>query len=208
MSNPAEYGALRPDGHMNTRTGKRLNIANPDPETICMEDIAYGIGYKPHYSGQTPHFFSVAQHSIIVARTVFRKTGDPTMGLVALMHDSEEAYIGDMITQIKLMFPEFKTLAKTVQKAIFSKFDLPFDLLPEIKWADVEVLHLEFAFFYVMSVSERKKFMKDNPIWDPMGPDESAREFDNLFKHYSNLKKVQMAVRNKIDNALKPPTNV
>lgn len=199
MTTTPDYGVLASDGKMNTRSGYKFNITDPSPETIVLEDIAYGLGYKPHYSGQTPFFFSIAQHSILVGDLVLKETNDPTLALVGLFHDAEEAYIGDMITQVKLMLPEFKIIGKKIQEVIFGKFTLPFDQLPAIKWADLEILKQEYDLFYKMSETMRMRYIQKNagwnPNWAPLSPDESAGHFINKFNHYNNLLKVQQAIR-------------
>ena len=187
MADEKDYGALKPDGHMNTRSLMRVNLNEPHPDTINIHDIAYGIGFKPHYSGQTPYFFSVAQHSVLVAELVYRETNDPIKAIVGLFHDSEEAYIGDMITQIKLMFPGFKELAIKIQKVIFEKYGLPFELLPEIKWADIQILQTEFRIFYRMTPTERESFFKNNPGYERIGPEEAAELFLQKYSHFKKL---------------------
>ena len=83
-----------------TLTGKHFNLFEPAPQMIDIRDITAGLSNKGHFSGQTPSFFSIAQHSIMVCDE-FSFLGphndDPGLKLLALLHDAAEAYTGNMI---------------------------------------------------------------------------------------------------------------
>lgn len=72
-----------------------LNLAaSPEP---VLEDIAHHLAMRCRFGGATPVFYSVAQHSVNVARAAFVAAGgDPVVGLLALGHDNAEAYLPDV----------------------------------------------------------------------------------------------------------------
>lgn len=85
---------------LNTFGGRRLDLNNPQPEQIALEDIAAALSKLCRFGAQAQVFYSVAQHAILVAELV-REQGRPDLTLAALHHDSHEAYLGDMPTPVK-----------------------------------------------------------------------------------------------------------
>ncbi|MBI1339998.1 hypothetical protein GC169_07290 [bacterium] len=86
-------------------SGKRLDLLDPSPLDIEIEDIAHGLARVARWNGQTkgPHAFSVAQHSLVVewlVRHIAPESG-PADLLGALLHDAPEYVIGDMISPFK-----------------------------------------------------------------------------------------------------------
>ena len=101
-----------------TYTGRKVYPLDPDPDTICIEDIAHALANKCRYGGHVKDFYSVAQHSIIVANFC----GSPLHGL---MHDAAEAYLADITSTIKRLFPDFIRAEKILMEAIYAAFDFP-----------------------------------------------------------------------------------
>ena len=76
---------------LGTVTGKKINLLNPDPDQICLEDIALALEKMPRFNGHTTSNWSVLDHSLAVASLV-----TPEYKLQALLHDATEAYICDI----------------------------------------------------------------------------------------------------------------
>jgi hypothetical protein len=76
------------------RSGRRLNLAGPRKDMVTVEDIAEHLAKQPMYLGGTWGFYSVAQHSVLVASEVARTEG-PLAALYALLHHAGEAYARD-----------------------------------------------------------------------------------------------------------------
>jgi 5'-deoxynucleotidase YfbR-like HD superfamily hydrolase len=126
-------------------SGRRLDLLDPSPLDIEIEDIAHGLARVARWNGQTvgDHPFSVAQHSIVVVAIVDVLT--PGIGaagrLAALLHDAPEYVIGDMITPFKAVIgDEYAGVERRLADAIRRRFGLP-ARLPEavsmaIKTAD------------------------------------------------------------------------
>lgn len=116
-----------------TFTGQAIDLDGTlDPRSINLQDIAHGLANTCRYAGQSRLFYSVAEHSVNVmrcARDIARQEG---MGFIqsrqfqraALMHDAQEAYLGDMPTPLKNLFPAYKELEGQFEEAISSRFGL------------------------------------------------------------------------------------
>lgn len=126
-------------------SGRRLDLAHPSPFDIEIEDIAHGLARVARWNGQTrgEHAFSVAEHSVLVETLVRRL--DPGLGpaeqLTALLHDSPEYVIGDMISPFKALLGEsYKGVEARLQEAVHLRFGLkavtPEGLKKTIKRAD------------------------------------------------------------------------
>ncbi|MEW6648186.1 MAG: hypothetical protein AB1450_13385 [Pseudomonadota bacterium] len=86
-----------------TYTGLTVDLANPDPRTISADDIAHALSRIQRFGGHTNVPYSVAQHSVLVAEIAHRLYPSPD-GLLerqALLHDAQEAYLGDMVHPLK-----------------------------------------------------------------------------------------------------------
>ena len=81
---------------ISTFLGNRFYPQNPCVEDIDIEDIAHGLAYTCRFNGQSTAFYSVAQHSLMVADLVADE-----LKLEALMHDAAEAYLGDVVKPLK-----------------------------------------------------------------------------------------------------------
>lgn len=85
---------------IDTASGVRLNLDDPRPEDIRIEDVAGGLSKVCRFSAQALEYYSVAQHALLVQQLVV-EAGHPELALVALHHDSHEAFLGDVPTPLK-----------------------------------------------------------------------------------------------------------
>lgn len=118
-------------GWIQTYTGKIIYPADPDPELICLEDVAHALAMLCRYIGHPNQFYSVAQHSCLVSDHV--SVENTCWGL---FHDAAEAYLGDLSSPVKRMLPDFRVLEERLLIAIAEKFNLPGDLPDEVKDVD------------------------------------------------------------------------
>jgi 5'-nucleotidase len=111
-------------------SGRRLDLLNPSPLDIEIEDIAHGLARVARWNGQTKgtHAFSVAQHCVLVERLAGELK--PRIGregrLVALLHDAPEYVIGDLISPFKAAVGiDYKDFENRLLTAIHVRFGLP-----------------------------------------------------------------------------------
>ena len=119
-------------------SGRRLNLIEPSPFDIEIEDIAHGLARVARWNGQTigEHAFSVAQHSIVVedAAAHLAPGLSPKWRLAALLHDASEYVIGDMISPFKAALGlNYKAFEARLETAVHLSFGLPPTLPVEIK---------------------------------------------------------------------------
>lgn len=111
-------------------SGRRLDLLDPSPMDIEIEDIAHGLARVARWNGQTlgEHAFSVAQHSVVVEEIVAHIQPDiePRWRLAALLHDASEYVIGDMISPFKAALGvDYRNFEDRLEAAIHIRFGLP-----------------------------------------------------------------------------------
>jgi 5'-deoxynucleotidase YfbR-like HD superfamily hydrolase len=111
-------------------SGRRLDLLDPSPMDIEIEDIAHGLARVARWNGQTigEHGFSVAQHSLVVEEiSAHLQPGlDARWRLAALLHDAAEYVIGDMISPFKAALGvSYKDFEHRLESAIHIRFGLP-----------------------------------------------------------------------------------
>lgn len=120
----------RPRAWQRMLSGRRLDLLEPSPLDIEIEDIAHGLARVARWNGQTkgPHAFSVAQHCVLVEQLVAEL--NPRLSrearLMALLHDAPEYVVGDLISPFKAAIGvNYKDLELKLQAAIHLRFGLP-----------------------------------------------------------------------------------
>lgn len=122
-----------------TFTHKRLDFYDPDPANICIEDIAHHLANVNRFGGSIYMPYSVAQHSVIMSRIC-----PPELALECLLHDAEEAYLGDIVRPFKSEQPNMAVAAARFEKAIRTALGMPGDTHPpEVKHWDNVMLNTE-----------------------------------------------------------------
>lgn len=122
-----------------TYSGHHVNVFDPDPETICIEDIAHALSNLCRFAGHTKRFYSVAQHSVLCSLQV-----DDDCRLGALMHDASEAYLLDIPKPIKNRLVGYKEMEDKMMSIIAAKFGFDYPLRKEVKGIDNYMLEWEW----------------------------------------------------------------
>jgi uncharacterized protein len=148
-------------------SGRRLDLLDPSPLDIEIEDIAHGLARVARWNGQTKgeHAFSVAQHCVLVAE-IFAHTNQNASQrekLTALLHDAPEYVVGDMISPFKAALGvDYKEFENRLLTAIHLRFGLPAQasaaLTDAIKHADKVSAYLEATQLAGFSLDEGRQF--------------------------------------------------
>jgi len=150
-------------------SGRRLDLLDPTPVDIEVEDIAHGLAFVARWNGQTigDYPYSVAEHSLLVEE-IFARIAPRAPGkwrLAALLHDAPEYVIGDMISPVKAAVgPGYGAMEARLSAAIHTRFGLP-AILPDqvkrqIKRADRVSAWLEATRIAGFSQAEAARFFR------------------------------------------------
>ena len=155
----------QPMDYVSTYLGNRFYPREPRIDQVDIEDIAHGLAYQCRFNGQTTRFYSVAQHSLLVATLVPQR-----LRLPALLHDAAEAYLGDMVKPLKRLFPEFSRLETDVLDLIGKRFSV--DLRPQvaIEKADLVALATEKRDLMPHSTEKWTSLAGISPLSEPIDP--------------------------------------
>jgi hypothetical protein len=153
-------------------SGRRLDLLDPSPLDVEIEDIAHGLARVARWNGQTEgaHIYSVAQHALLVEALARAKVPrlDTKGRLAVLLHDAPEYVIGDMISPFKAVIGDsYKAVEHRLLAAIHLRFGLPAKL-PEtltalIKAADRAAAYLEATRLAGFQAEEARKFFGQPP---------------------------------------------
>ncbi len=130
-----------------TNSGLTVNLLNPKPDSINIRDIGHALANICRFSGQCKLFYSVAQHSLLVASLV-----EEDLMMAGLLHDAAEAYIGDIPRGLKRLLGKnsvaqgehsLEDIEKGIMRVIESRFGVKILGIEEVKQADEEALYIE-----------------------------------------------------------------
>jgi hypothetical protein len=148
-----------------TVTGKYVNILEPTPDMICIEDIAHSLANQSRFGGHLSQFYTVAQHCL---NCVYLIEGDRSLKFQALLHDASEAYLLDMPKPIKNLLPDYQIIEDRLMKVIAQKFRFKYPVSQRVKRVDTVMLEMEWTAFVkkevdmkVLGVSDAKKQFLD-----------------------------------------------
>lgn len=121
-----------------TYSGQAMAILEPRPEQIKLIDIAHHLARVCRFGGACNTFYSVADHSVYVSLHV-----PSHLQKRALLHDAAEAYLGDIISPLKALLPDYQAIEEIWEGVIATAFDLPCLSHPAIKRADLAAVQSE-----------------------------------------------------------------
>ena len=148
-------------------SGRRLDLLNPAPADIEIDDIAHGLARVARWNGQTlgNHAFSVAQHALLVEEIANARNDDwpSSWRLATLLHDAPEYVVGDLISPFKNAIGlDYKAFELKLLAAIHVRFGLPAELPKsvqlEIKAADRIAAYYEATGLAGFAKNEAKIF--------------------------------------------------
>jgi 5'-deoxynucleotidase YfbR-like HD superfamily hydrolase len=152
-------------------SGRRLDLLDPSPLDVEIEDIAHGLARVARWNGQTAgaHIFSVAQHSLLVETIARQRVRlDRRHRLAVLLHDAPEYVIGDMISPFKAVIGDsYKAVEARLLVAVHLRFGLPAvlptELTASIKAADRAAAYLEATRLAGFAAAEARRFFGRPP---------------------------------------------
>jgi len=155
-------------------SGRRLDLLDPSPLDIEIEDIAHGLARVARWNGQSSgaNIYSVAQHCLLVEALARARVPRLDRGrrLAVLLHDAPEYVIGDMISPFKAVIGDaYKAVEQRLLTAIHVRFGLPAKSAPEleelIKLADRQAAYLEATRLAGFEAAEARRFFGRPPVF-------------------------------------------
>jgi len=179
--------AARKGDWMQTYTGRQFWPVDPRPDEIFIEDIAHALSLACRYAGHCISFYSVAEHSVLVARNL-----PDHLKLWGLLHDASEAYLVDVPRPLKPFLSGYRELEDRAMEAVCKRFGLdylaaPFSMPSQVKAIDNRILHDEQLQNMFPCVADW------NLVGEPLGvelqfwsPEQAEREFLAMFAELAN----------------------
>jgi hypothetical protein len=164
---------------VSTRSGRRVALLNPSPAQIVIGDIAHGLAHQCRFNGQTNRFYSVAQHSVLVASILPRE-----LRLAGLLHDASEAYLGDIVQPLKELLPEYQSIEAHFCEVLGARFNVDLSPNSAIHKADLIVLATERRDLMPMDTADWSCIAGITPLSrriKPLAPEAAAAQFMDLF---------------------------
>lgn len=153
-------------------SGRRLDLLDPSPFDVEIEDIAHGLARVARWNGQTSgdHAFSVAEHSVVVEKlfSILNPKASREDKLVALLHDAAEYVVGDMISPFKAALGiDYTDFEDRIEQAVHLRFGLPphprTSLKKAIKTCDIYCAYFEAIQIAGFTVDEANQFFTKPP---------------------------------------------
>lgn len=144
---PSEFPAFlapRLGDWMQTYTGRQAWPMDMRADEVFIEDVAHSLAMQCRYAGHSLRFYSVAEHSVLMARW-FRAQGMAEYALPALLHDATEAYLVDVPRPVKPFLPGYKEAEHRAWLAIAERLGLDPVLSSHVHDADNRILGDERA---------------------------------------------------------------
>ncbi len=181
------------NGWFPTYSGIRFYPANPRLEDISIDDIAHSLSLQCRFAGHIAHFYSIAQHSVLVSHNV-----PPALALEGLLHDAAEAYCQDLIRPIKHApgLEGYREIEARLERTIAIRFGLTYPWPEAIKEADNCALQTERRDLYKSGVGEKFEWGLDaKPFLAPILPEPpfvAEQRFMRRFNELYNSRPVQV----------------
>jgi hypothetical protein len=160
---------------MQTYTARKYWPCDPRADEVFIEDIAHSLSLQCRYAGHCLNFYSVAEHSVHIARWLLREYG-PLTALYGLLHDATEAFCVDVPRPLKPSLTNYKAIEQRNWLVIAERFGLPSAMPDAVHEADTRVIGDELVNMQPMDWHARH----DKPLGVKIGcwsPAIAEREF-------------------------------
>lgn len=186
----------RDNGWINVRGGRRFWPLDPERAEIHPDDLAWALGAKCRFTGYCDSFYSVAQHSVIMSRKLYRKA----LQRWALVHDAGEAYLPDIAAHLKRAFyvrlpssghiVPFDEVEDHILSRVVRQYNLPWPMPGPIRLIDIRMVVTEKRDLLVaaeaLCQSPPLHFKPYRERIIPWSPGRAQREFRKRFKELFN----------------------
>lgn len=123
---------------MLTATGGEFYPLDPRPEEVQIKDIAHALAMSCRYGGHTTHFYSVAEHCVLMAQHA-----PAGLEMTTLLHDASEAYLQDIIRPVKVHLANYLSIENRLMYVIGERFGFSWPMPAEVKRLDEAMIGAE-----------------------------------------------------------------
>jgi len=176
---------------MSLASGQKFYPLEPKKTLYTIDDIAHSLSLQCRFNGHTKRFYSVAEHSIHIARWLQREGHNRFVVRTGLLHDATEAYLGDLVVCIKHLLPDYKKFEESLNQCFVDAFGMQHPFPDIVKEADQRIL-----------VDEKKALMNSKDVWpcddwSPLGvkiegwpPHRAEYEFKEVYRQTASYEPV------------------
>lgn len=182
---------LKKESWLGTISGNKFFPFNPTPESVNLNDITVSLSYLARYNGHTKIFYSVGQHSINCAKILKSMGCSNRLVLIGLLHDSAEAYIGDIPSPIKKYIDGIEEIEDNIFRCVLLHLGIDYPTVEE--WDIVMEVDRSMLYFEGPQLTENTDdwssvFSKDvNLSIDYSYLDFSDRNFKEIQKEFLEM---------------------
>jgi hypothetical protein len=185
LHNILEFKAKERAGDfMATFSGRKFWPLDPRADEVDIKDIAHSLALQCRYAGHSVSFYSVAEHSVLMARWLRTHYG-PLTALAGLLHDASEAYLVDVPRPVKPFLTGYKAIEAKVQTVVYQKYGLPPEMPAAVHEADNRIIADELKLLVPMDWHGKH----DDPLGVPVAgwswqvaEQEFLTEFESLVR--------------------------
>lgn len=193
---PLVAPATRRGDWMQVRSGRQFWPLDARADEVDIGDIAHSLAMQCRYAGHCLRFYSVAEHSVLLARWVARMGATADVMLWALLHDASEAYLVDVPRPVKPFLAGYKDSERRVMAAVCERFGLPPEMPAIVHEADTRIIG-----------DERANMAQCVEPWastgEPLGirleywiPEQAEREFLATYHAIENMRRAARSAAN------------
>ena len=169
--------------YITTYTGIRFYPAEPDPEGICIEDIAHALSVLCRGNGHVSTFWSVAQHCIVCAREAAAREWPDRLVLACLLHDAGECYLSDVPRPFKERLTGYREHEDRLLEMIYRRYlGSPLSAEESRRVKEID----DGALYYDLKVLLHNEQSETDPSFHVL-PDYRFRDFQEVEQEYLRL---------------------
>src|SRR6266568_2652169 len=166
-------GNNRKGNYLILNSGQRFWPEDPRPEEFNIKDISYSLSMQCRFSGHCKKYYSVGNHSILVARELSRRYGDNRLTLTGLLHDGSETVLVDLprpIKTLKKLGEDYREMEDKIQKCLAEKYNLIYPFPKEVMEVDSILLITEQRDIMPWPKDEKQWFEGIEPLKNKINP--------------------------------------
>lgn len=179
---------------MQTFSGRAVYPLDLREEDIALIDIAHSLSMQCRYNGHSTQFYSIAEHSVHIAKALMADFNDPELAMAGLMHDASESYLTDIARPVKPFLSNYKEFEEQAEATIVKKYKLIKMTDPRVKEYDNRILVDEKSVLMVRPPKEWSiPAMGIGIVIHAWSPLEAKNEFLACFVELDDLRKSHAA---------------